>query len=333
MIKRVLDVPYAIDLGNGFTKRMTQQGAIIEPSVIGNQPNYWNEEGYDVLSFNGSEPYYIGDDVINAGITPIPALGDDDASRYESEEFKKLLFGFIARDFKESVIIPLLVTGLPVAHFKAKGKYLTEMIKGVKVVNINGKDVVIEVKKVVVLPQPIGTYMYLVGKGDIKPTDEYTLIVDGGYGTVDITEMKGKSIVKRAGDEIGVKNAYIEIYNYLVDRFGNMRNLSVSNMPYILKNGLKVEGTPINVAQIGDIQRILEAHFNEVFSFIRNNRFDLKSYDKVVFTGGMALLHRHLIEAKERANFIVIDEAQVANCLGYWEYGKAVLASEAKAKS
>lgn len=329
MADRILTIPYAVDLGNGFTKRMTKKGAVIEPSVIGNQPNYWNEEGYDAITFNGSNPYYIGEDVINAAITPIPALGDDDASRYESEEFKKLLFGFIGRDFKKSVTVPLLVTGLPVAHFKAKSKALADMIKGVKVVNVNGTDVVIDVKKVVVLPQPIGTYMYLVSKGDISPTDEYTLIVDGGYGTVDITEMKGKSIVKRAGDEIGVKNAYIEINNYLVDRFGNMRNLSVSNMPYILKNGLKIEGTPIDVAQIGDVQRILEAHFNEVFSFIRNNRFDLKSYDKVVFTGGMALLHRHLIEAKERANFIVIEEAQIANCLGYYEYGKAMLASEA----
>lgn len=329
MADRILTIPYAVDLGNGFTKRMTKKGAVIEPSIIGNKPNYWNEEGYDAIAFNGSTPYYIGKDVINAAITPIPALGDDDASRYESEEFKKLLFGFIGRDLKKSVTIPLLVTGLPVAHFKAKSKVLADMIKGVKVVNINGTDVVIDVKKVVVLPQPIGTYMYLVSKGDISPTDEYTLIVDGGYGTVDITEMKGKSIVKRAGDEIGVKNAYIEINNYLVDRFGNMRNLSVSNMPYILKNGLKIEGTPIDVAQIGDVQRILEAHFNDVFSFIRNNRFDLKSYDKVVFTGGMALLHRNLIEAKERANFIVIEEAQIANCLGYYEYGKAMLASEA----
>lgn len=327
MSEYVLNIPYSIDLGNGFTKRTNGTEVVIEPSVIGIKPTFWNKDNFDTISFDDEE-IYIGSDVINSGIKPISALGEDDISRYDSDEFKRLFFGFIARDFKQSITIPLLVTGLPVNHFKAKAKDLKKMIEGRKVVVINGEEIVIHVKEAKVMPQPLGTYMYLLAQNKVNSDEQFTLVVDGGYGTLDVTEMKGNTIVERKGDNLGVKKAYVEVYNYLVDRFGNMKHLTLSNMPYIMQKGLKVEGQLIDVAEIGDIRRILKRHFDEVFQFIRENGFDLKSFDNVVFTGGMALLHRSFIQEKDRSNFIVIDNAQEANCLGYFEFGMSILESE-----
>lgn len=329
-MEKVLQIPYTIDLGNGFTKRTNGKEAIIEPSVIGFKPDYFNEDqSYDVIRMNESAPIYVGDDVLSSKVEPRYVLGDDDTERYRDEDFKRLLFGFIARDFKMSVTIPLLVTGLPVSHYKAQSAYLKEMLEGRKVIEINGEEIVINVQKAVVLPQPIGTYMYLVADEKIDPSSN-TLVIDGGYGTLDITEMAGRSIVKRAGEELGVKDVYIEVLNYLTDRYGNMRNLTLANMPNILQNGLKIEGFAVEIGEVGDVKRILDSHFEKVFNFIRDRRFDLRSYDNVVFTGGMALLHEDRIKAKDRNNFIVIENAQEANTLGYFEYGKAVLDRESE---
>jgi len=329
MTQKVLNVPYAIDLGNGFTKRRGLNEVITEPSVIAEVPDYFTVgESFDVFSINNSLPYYIGDDVVKSKITAVPALGEDDIDRYESDEFKQLLFGFIARDFKKSVTIPQLITGLPVNHFKAKADRLKEIIKGKKVISVNGEEIVIEILDVQVLPQPIGTYMHLVNLEKINADNELTLIVDGGHGTVDITEMRGQSIIGRAGAPIGVRNAYLSIFNFLIDKYGESRQLSIAAMPSIMKDGLKYDKQVINVPALKEVKDILVKHFDDVFRFIRENQFDLKSYENVVFTGGMALLHKELIEEKERNNFVVLDNSQEANVLGYYEFGKAVLESE-----
>lgn len=329
MTHSVLNIPYAIDLGNGFTKRTNQRNVLVEPSIICETPDFFSAgEKYDSISFNGSTKYYVGNDVIQSELPPILALGDDDMERYNSVEFKQLLFGFIAKDFKKSIVIPHLITGLPVNHFKSKAEELKQIIKGKKVVEINGEEIIIEVQNVHVLPQPIGTYMYLVSQEKINADEELTLIIDGGHGTIDITEMKGQSILRRAGAEKGVRNAHVDIYNYLVDQYGDMRQLTITNMPKLLNTGLKYDKQPINISEIPEVKNILRKHFNDVFAFIRENRFDLKSYENVVFTGGMSLLHKELILEKDRNNFIVLEESQEANVLGYSEFGKAVFESE-----
>jgi plasmid segregation protein ParM len=329
MIQILSSIPYAIDLGNGFTKRTNQKSVSVEPSIIAEKPDFFNTgEQYDTISFNGSPRYYVGNDVVKSELPQVLALGDDDMDRYSSLEFKQLLFGFIAKDFRKSVVIPHLVTGLPVNHFKAKSEELKQIIKGKKVIEINGQEIIIEIQNVHVLPQPIGTYMYLASQDKINADEELTLIIDGGHGTIDITEMKGQSILRRAGAEKGVRNAHVDIYNYLVDQFGDMRQLSITNMPILLQKGMKYDKKPINISEIPEVKNILRKHFNEVFAFIRENRFDLKSYENVVFTGGMSLLHKELIKEKARNNFLILEESQEANVLGYFEFGKAVVESE-----
>lgn len=329
MSQKVLNVPYAIDLGNGFTKRKSVGDVIIEPSVIAEISDYFNvEEKYDVFKLSIGSSYHVGDDVLKSSLTAISALGEDDVERYESLEFKQLLLGFIAEDFKKSVTINQLITGLPVNHFKAKAAKLEEILKGKTVVTVNGEEIIVDIKNVHVLPQPLGTYMYMVKEKKINADEELTLIVDGGHGTIDITEMKGQSILRRAGAPKGVRNAYLEIYNFLVDEYGESRQLSIAEMPSIMKKGLKYDKNLIDVSSLPEVQAILAKHFEEVFRFIRENQFDLKSYENVVFTGGMALLHKKLIKDKNRNNFIVLDNSQEANVLGYYEFGKAVLKSE-----
>ncbi|MFS1519659.1 hypothetical protein V1503_24850 [Bacillus sp. SCS-151] len=324
-----LNIPYAIDLGNGYTKRTNGESVLVEPSVFAAAPDFFSTTSdYDSFKYHDTDTYYVGNDVRKADLTAIPALGDDDMGRYDSIAFRQLLFAFIAKDFRESVTIPHLVTGLPVNHFKAKADDLKKLIEGSKVISINGEEIIIKVEKVHVLPQPIGTYMSLVNSEKVNPEEQLSLIIDGGHGTLDVTEMKGYTINQRAGALKGVKNAHIDIYNYLVDQFGDMRSISISNIPQLLEKGMVYDGQVLDIKEINEVKDILNKHFDDMFLFVRDNNFDLKSYNNVIFTGGMAKMHSDRIKAKNRNSFIVLDDAQEANVLGYFDYGKAVIERE-----
>ncbi|MGR5978906.1 hypothetical protein ACT7DJ_14385 [Bacillus cereus] len=156
---------YSIDLGNGYTKRIVNGECIIEPSVIADVENYFSDDvDITILQLSEGAAYFTGDNVGILGLKPISALGEHDMDRYETPEFKKMFFGFLAKDFKQDVTIERLVTGLPVQHFKTKGKIVEELLKGRTVVKVNDKDIIIDIKNVSIIPQPIGTYLHLVAK-------------------------------------------------------------------------------------------------------------------------------------------------------------------------
>lgn len=324
-----LEKPYAIDLGNGFAKRKFNGEVKVEPSVFAEDPDFYSTEiTKNIMSYNDSPSYYVGDDVKKYQLMATPALGEDDVNRYSSIEFKQLMYGFIAKDLRNSAEIPLLITGLPVNHFKAKAAEVTKMFTGKKIIMFEGKELIFDIKKVQVIPQPMGTYMQMVAEDKIDPETDKTLIIDGGQGSLDVTEMTGYKITKRAGENRGLKVAHIEIFNFLSDKFGELDSITLTNIATLLERGLVNHGTVINIKEIPEVQAILTRHFNSMFSFVRNNNFSLGDYNQVIFTGGTGAMHKELIEAKNRNNFMIKENPQIANVEGYYEYGKAVLARE-----
>ncbi|MED4914330.1 ParM/StbA family protein [Parageobacillus thermoglucosidasius] len=324
---KVLNDCYPIDAGNGFTKRRVGDKILVESSVIGERTDFYNRTQYTSLSLDNETQYYVGNDAIESGVDVTPALGDDDEMRYRSKEFDQLMYGFMGKDFQQSTEIPLLVTGLPVNHYLKQASYLMKKLKGSKIVYVNNEEIILHIKDVHVLPQPLGTYMYLVATERIDPNARVT-VIDGGYGTLDVTELKGQNIIKRAGGNIGVKIAYEEILTYLIDEFGSRgtNDLTLSKMPYILAKGFQTDGQIINIAAMPKVQNILNKHFDKNFKFVRDHGFDLSASQYVIWTGGMAQLHADRIAAKERKNFIILEDGQEANVKGYDYYAKSVLA-------
>ncbi|ANB66130.1 stbA family protein (plasmid) [Anoxybacillus sp. B7M1] len=324
---QILDGSYSIDAGNGYTKRCFNGQVLVESSVIGERTDYYNRTQYTSLSLDNETLYYVGNDAIESGVDLRPALGDDDEMRYRSKEFDQLVYGIMGKDFQQSTEIPLLVTGLPVNHYRGQAGYLMKKFKGSKIVYVNNEEIIIHIKDVHVLPQPLGTYMYLVATERIEPNAK-VIVIDGGYGTLDVTELKGQNITKRAGENIGVKVAYEEVLTYLIDEFGSRgtNGLTLSQMPYILSKGFQTDGQVINIAAMPEVQEILNKHFDKNFTFVRDRGFDLSGSQYVIWTGGMAELHADRIAAKERKNFIILEDGQVANVKGYDYYAKSVLA-------
>lgn len=340
----LLGNPYAIDLGNGFTKRASKKNksleadVITELSVLAPVDDYYNEAEFTKIELTNTDfPYYIGEEARKSKLPLVRALGENKAKRYEDPTFKKQLFGFIAKDFKKNVTIPLLVTGLPISHFGNQREILQKVATEETAVKVNGELITIKVKQCVVIPQPVGTQYYLVKKEIIKKEDRI-LIIDGGFGTFDVTDMSGNAVIDRLGTELGCEKAFMTIEQIVRDNIGETPDLSVSNMHYILENGYKYNGSLYDLYTHKDVAEKVDAelqrHFDAALREV-SQKFNLAVYDKIVWTGGMAALHQKRIEKKKEQfpTFAVLENGQEANLLGYYYLGCDVFDKLTKEKA
>lgn len=326
---------YAADVGNGFSKRsweVLENGRVIkhkrvEPSVFSSpKSNFWQKTKNLVEVYD--EELYLGTDALNSGHLLRSALGDSDFSRYESKEFKQLVWGFMAKDLQTEKEIDVLVMGLPVTHFRSKREALiSQFMDQVMVVKIEGRPIVLKVKKVQVLPQPLGTYFYLDAFKNLENLEESRiLIVDGGYGTLDITEMKGLEITDVWGRNLGMKKAYGKINSFLQEEFEGY-DYGINMVPHVLQEGFTYGGKRVDIENLPQIQGILRDHFENVYDALVDKYGSLKGFDYVIWTGGMAMAHLSRIQEKEKkeGNFILLEEGQLANVMGYHAFGKTLL--------
>jgi plasmid segregation protein ParM len=319
---------YAIDLGNGFAKRQFGGKTIVEPSVFAVPTNFFGTSNERLVSLTDERYLYIGAEAFDSGYLVENAIGEEDIKRYDSPEFKELLFGFMAKDLKSDTVINLLVLGLPVKHFRAKRNDLQNMVKGKKMVSVGSKQIVLEIKQCIVVPQPLGTYMYLESK-DFDTKGAKTLVVDGGSGTLDITEMKGQEVISYDGNNLGMNEPYEEILDVLETEYNGLE-INVNHVPDILLSGLRYAGGNIKVSDNPKIIRILDNHFNAVIKRIIGKYKSFNRFDNVVWTGGMALAHEKRIKDRNLPNFIILKDGQTANVKGYYEFGKGLVESGSK---
>ncbi|OXR51049.1 hypothetical protein CCZ40_34765, partial [Bacillus thuringiensis] len=82
----LLGNPYAIDLGNGFTKRASKKNksleadVITELSVLAPVDDYYNEASFTKIELTNTDfPYYIGEEARKSKLPLIRALGENKA--------------------------------------------------------------------------------------------------------------------------------------------------------------------------------------------------------------------------------------------------------------
>ncbi|HDR5124885.1 TPA: hypothetical protein QCR92_002021, partial [Bacillus anthracis] len=110
---------YAIDVGIGFTKRVYRQDedsevtVKSEASTLAPVPNHDESEDLTKVSFIDLDfAYYMGNEAHQSDASFLPPFEEEIENYYESEQFKQQIFGCIAKDYKENVVLPLVVTGL-----------------------------------------------------------------------------------------------------------------------------------------------------------------------------------------------------------------------------
>jgi hypothetical protein len=310
-IPSVVDV-LAIDLGNGYMKD-TDDGVTvnIEPSVYSlpkdgvGLRNDGQENKRVSLGTHGKE-YFIGADAVESKRPLESALGESDIERYQSEEYLVLLFGTIAKKYQQDVKIKRLSLGLPNAHFAPMHKKLIETVEGRQLVQVYGKEILIEIEQVEVLPQASAVYLYLFAQETIEED----------------ANVNSFKVISQAGRSIGLQTAFQDIQRVLENKYEGYEG-SVLEIERYMREGFRWGGKRnINIKEFPKVKEILDDNFNTFYKWVISQHRNLNKFDYVVWAGGMAGQHRDRIDAKEQDNFLVLGEPQTAIVKGLYYNGE-----------
>lgn len=322
------------DLGNGWDKETANgQDVFVEPAVFAEpaDEDFQINENDDLLvSVNKGKPIYIGQDALDSGFPIKSALGESDTRRYESVEYRNLLFGSIGKHYMANLEINMLVLGLPNKHFKNKEirEKLKNSVVGKQIVQVGQTEMLIDVKNSFVMPQPVGTIAYLQAEGEEFPGQ--VLVVDGGYGTLDLSVVRGTSVIDYQQKELGMKQAYKQIKTILETKLE--QELNINEIPHVLKNGIQYGRETLNPLKFPEVEKVMKDHFEELYQFIIDCYSNPKRFSAIIWTGGVAPAHKERILAKDERtgahNARVLENGQVANCIGFYEFGMGLLGDE-----
>jgi len=316
------------DLGNGFMKR-TYDGkkVFVDPAVYAPiQDQSLNFAQWDNITTINKRPAIIGQEALVAKMNVKQAVGEDDFSRYTTDEYRDLLVATIVSDLKKNVLIETLVLGVPVQHQKMKlGEQLRERFSKKKFENVqvNNKAYTIAVEDAVVIPQPMGTYFIENYQADLS--EEYVLIVDGGHGTIDYTAINQKRLLSADGNDHGLKNLYLTIRDQLVLKYPGIKLTAYDVQQVIATRTLKYKG---KFEKINDemFNTALQLQFSIILDELVSKYNSFVDFDKVIFTGGFVHTFKEQIKAlkKEHDNVHVVAHPQTANVRGFYLFGKGL---------
>jgi plasmid segregation protein ParM len=192
-----------VDVGFGYTKVVTDDQAVIFPSVRG-KARQLNFQGDEITKkypgdqlFDDGEHYFVGDlanaQLIRPGeLRRLQGRTADERSQgnlHRLAMLKVALGKLYAGRVDGSAVHLRIATGLPVTHM-GDSAALKETLIGQHQVRTDQADFVANVTGVMVLPQPYGT-LYAVGlddEGDLNECQDCDrqAVIDAGHYTVDM---------------------------------------------------------------------------------------------------------------------------------------------------
>jgi plasmid segregation protein ParM len=169
--------------------------ASLMPRKLNNEPDLKGGESVLVPNGQGSAEEWV------AGVDQIHiqhSVRQTHENYTATSEFYALYLAALARFGVDQ--IDLLITGLPVSQYYGVGAKeriaaLEQRMSGRKHIS---SQVTVDVKKVKVVPQPLGTFMGVVEEPKYRPlatrNDLQTLVIDVGYYSADYVVISGKSV-------------------------------------------------------------------------------------------------------------------------------------------
>lgn len=331
----------SIDLGNGFAKGYTtnRDGVLVRPNIIGRASEFTGDEltgGGNIHKLSrylckeiDKELFVWGADIYKSQ-NPLDSYTTE--KRYQRSVYK-LLCNFMLAELSEDENEIIVVTGVP---SKEKGTTYEEDLKhvfrGTHVVSVDGYEKIIKVKEVLVLPQPVGTiiYLYLDDDGkvrDPKIAEEYIGVIDIGSGTTDLDGVQDLQIVE--GDRATIQNGVHDVYGKISDWINH-------NYPEANSTAKKVE-QQLNIKEIDDsyqvskrqsidITEIKKEAFQQFAEDITNaielNWRRRSKFDRILLSGGGAAIKEISDFFKQWEQDIeIVEDNQVANVIGFYRFG------------
>lgn len=316
-----------IDIGYGFLKIHDGEKFLVVPSVIGNAVDLTFEiknQGIDLSNIEveyEDEKYFVGDLAILQSEHPYRSLSTD---RTTDIVVKIMFLTGLALLSEHPIESFSVVTGLPVKDYLLYKDTYVQNFTGTHTIHLNGQKKVLNVNKVIVVPQPYGTYCDGLFKADGSVDEDFAEnhvgIIDIGYKTSDFIQVKEYNYLERFSSTSanGISSIYKDIANYLAT------NHSIYKEDYELENVihdgfLRTRSGKIDISDaLSKAKRTLAKKIaNEIKSLWSN----LPEISLIIVTGGGgSLLYPELIEFLVE-DMVLASEPQTANVRGYRNWG------------
>jgi len=279
----------------------------------------------------GGRRYFVGDLARRQSEIAARSL---DPNRVQDKNVKVLLaagLGMFAGEPRQSFSI---VTGLPTNYYASYRDGLAEAIGGAHEVTIHepgaDRDLIVEVDKVKVVPQPLGTLFdqVLDDGGRVVNQDLSRAkvgIIDIGFKTADFAVADAMEFIDRLSSSTttGLASAYGIIANKLREIFAiDKENFELDEI--VERGEIRIAGKAYDLTEFK--RETLEWVAAKIITVV-DSLWDYRDLDKILITGGGGqALGQYL--TSEYPNAVVVEGAQMANARGFYKLGKKVFKSE-----
>ena len=332
-------IAIGFDHGNGYVKGKSDLvKRYIIPSAIAYRSNVSSSIGESLKeagrklsegtsNLDTDTTYVWGEDVYTVK-GYIATNGHQD--RIKSIPYKVLsevALGELAGD--QELIEAVIVTGVPSQQTATDGKDLKAFMEKPHVASVGDKNVVIKPLHVVVLPQPVGTimYLYLDEEGYVRDASYQTdkvLVIDLGRGTSDVDVIEG---LRRQNEFFSLETGMYDVYDLIV-RDINSKNPNAKatvagvekyfeEAVYKVSNRVKIDFAEAKKRAINEVGTTLSVD-------ITGKLKTWDRFDKIVLTGGGAQVFAEYFK-KFIPDIEIIDDSQFANAEGFYRYAKYIV--------
>ncbi|MHB8756604.1 MAG: ParM/StbA family protein [Bacillota bacterium] len=328
-----------IDLGYGFVKGTDGERDCLFPSVVGlGQPLSYQSDLGDrnqlmdnlVVSVGGRR-YFVGDLARRQSEIAARSL---DPNRVQDKNVKVLLLaalGIFASEPRQAFNV---VTGLPTNYYASYREGLAEALRGAHEVTMHeagsDRDLVVDVDKVKIVPQPFGTLFDQVLDDGGRVVDQELAkakvgIIDIGFKTADFAVADAMEFIDRLSTSTttGMASAYGIIASKLREIFAiDKENYELDQI--VERGEIRIAGKSYDLTEFK--KETLEWVAAKVITVI-DSLWDYRDLDKILITGGGGqVLGQHLVP--EFPNAVIVDGAQMANARGFYKLSKKLFKND-----
>lgn len=340
---------FALDLGNKQTKIKSSKKVKVLPSRFVEASKYGNRKllGFakgekSVRDFISSKDpnftYVWGTELDEDMVKPIDTIGFG-AARYSSREFNLLVdfaLAELAVDFIEAergVLEVAVVTGVPSSDYSQEPVLdaFQKTLKGDHKVNVDGRNLIIRVSKLFILPQPIGTVINEITneKGGLLDTTLLSAnigVVDVGGGTLLIDALQKMNMVSGNRDQVeeGAFTLYKACVNELNENGYRVNEYEIESVIREGNDREKYYWSPdgfrkINITDV--VMRQREIFTRNIASYIKSTYKDFERMLCILITGGGSNLLVEETFHNELKKEQYVDDSEIATVTGFFKYG------------
>lgn len=319
------------DIGYGYLKFLQDNGIVSkERAVVAKLGESLTDVNIKNILTVDNEDYIIGNEVYGVSDRK-PITANESVKRYENIAYKVLGLYSVAKNHGSNEDKITLITGLPYQNMD-EAEQVKKLFQGVHKVKLNGVEMTLNIDRVGVVSQGLGSYYTLLSQRGNIVKSRKMLLVDLGFHTINYMPIDQGGISTnsvKTNRDLGIQAAYLKIVDEVNKEFKT--SYKFHDVDRLLDDGVPVQDIDKGkqLIKINDRPYVHEA-LREYASEVWNDIFDKynESYredlEEIVFSGGTAQRVEHFLTETKRSFCTFMENPQDAQALGYFEIAKRI---------